>query len=300
MSEFEIRYSGPATDEGFDMKVIGESMVGFDSLIKDFREVCGIKGDIHVKTTAVSKGSVIVSGYLLIEVASHFISNHELFMEAVEYYDPVVFLQLSSFLSDIDNVEKSIEDFFRERQFLSNMLTGIIAGVVVGWMTRERQPDKMSARIEKLRQRGRFDKAMKPLAEEGYHEISFTAKRLDKQRVASVDDAGYIDLVSDDAQILPDYENGREFTADAIIRSLSSSRGERIGLRFYGPEFGKRIYPAFPDDGYTTASYRHLYNEDVRGRFQVYRKSLYKVPEFKILNLERKQFSLLESGESIR
>ena len=43
MSQFIITYKGAAAQDGFDMAVIGESMMGFNSLLKDFYKVKNLK-----------------------------------------------------------------------------------------------------------------------------------------------------------------------------------------------------------------------------------------------------------------
>ena len=57
MSQFIITYKGDATKDGFDMAIIGESMMGFNSLLKDFYKVCGIDGELQVKTSEVRLGN---------------------------------------------------------------------------------------------------------------------------------------------------------------------------------------------------------------------------------------------------
>lgn len=304
MSQFTITYKGDATRDGFDMAVIGESMMGFNSLLKDFHKACGIDGELQVKTNEVKQGSVIITGQLMAEITAQIIANPDLFLEALKQVDVNLWQQLSGFLSAIGNADKTINDFFKERQFTSDVVSGIISGVVGGllvwWLTtrKERKFDKrltkLEQKIESLRKGRRFNKALKPLQESGYDSVTYAAQTTSSlQKQVTIDDGDLDAILPEDDRILPDYENGMKFSGTGVVKSLSFARGERVGIAFHDGKFGNRTYPAFPDDGHTSTSYRNLYGEDVTGEFEVYRKSMFKVPEFKILSLEKLQTEMI-------
>lgn len=310
MSRFTITYKGDATRDGFDMAVIGESMIGFNSLLKDFYNACGIDGELQVKTTEVKQGSVVINGQLLAELTPQLVTNPDLFLEALKQVNYELWQQLSSFLSTLGNAEKGINDFFKERPFTSSVVSGTIAsipGVFLAWWLSNRIDKKKSnnsltkleQRIESLRQKRHFNKALKPLQENGYSSITYAAQSVtsqQKQVTIGDDDLGLI--LPEDDKILPEYENGMRFPATGEVKSLSSARGDRVGITFHGRNFGNRTYTAFPDDSHTSASYRNLYGEAVTGEFEVCRKSTYKVPEFKIVSLEKLQTELIADDET--
>lgn len=304
MSQFTITYRGDATLGGFDMSVIGESMMGFSSLLKDFHKTCGIDGELQVKTSEVRQGSVIITGQLIVELTTQLISNQDLFLEAMKQVDVNLWKQTSDFLSTIGNTDKTINDFFKERQFtssvVSNIVGGVCAGVLVWWLTTRKERkvtdnrlSKLELKIEALRKGRKFNKALKPLQENGYDSVTYIAQTVanqQKQVTISDRDLGYI--LPEDDKILTEYENGVRFSDTGEVISLSSARGERVGIRFTNQKFEGRTYTAFPDDDHTSVSYRNLYGEVVTGEFEVYRKSMFKVPEFKILSLEKLQTEL--------
>lgn len=311
MSQFTITYKGDATRDGFDMAVIGESMMGFNSLLKDFYKACGIDGELQVRTSEVKQGSVIITGQLIAEITTQLIANPDLFLEALKQVDIDLWQQLSNFLSALGNADKTINDFFKERQFTSDVVSGIIAGVAGGllvwWLTtrKERKLDKrltkLEQKIESLRKGKRFNKALKPLQENGYDSVTYAAQTIpSQQKQVTISDGDLDAILPEDDKILPEYENGNRFSATGEVKSLSSARGERVGITFHDLKFGSRTYTAFPDDKHTSASYRNLYGEVVTGEFEVYRKSMFKVPEFKIMSLEKLQTELaVEEGQPL-
>lgn len=299
MSQFTITYRGDATQDGFDMAIIGESMMGFNSLLKDFYKVCGIDGELQVKTSEVKQGSVVIVGQLIAETTTQLIANPDLFLEALQQVDINLWQQLSDFLPVIGNVDKTINDFFNERQFTSDIMSGVVSGILVWWLTtrKERKLDKrltkLEQKIEPLRKSNKFNKALKPLQESGYSSITYTAQTVyNQQKQVTINDIDLDAILPEDDNILPEYENGNRFLATGVVKSLSSARGERVGITFHDSKFGNRAYTAFPDDNHTSASYRNLYGEAVTGEFEVYRKSMFKVPEFKIVSLEKLQMEL--------
>lgn len=300
MSEFQITYKGSATDGGFDMAIVGESMVGFNSLFKDFYKACGIDGELQIRTTSVQQGSVIITGLLVAEITARIIEDPELFIQGLRLVDDAMWRQVSDFLSAIGNADKSINNFFEERQFTASIIAGIVSGVVAGlvvwWFENRKKKDlavtdnsRLGKKLGFLRQKKRFNRALKPLCENGYDSIALSVGDTVQRRQVVVDDVDLEYILPEDDKILPEYENGLCFNAEATIKSLSSSHGERVGLTFFDNQFGNRTYTAYPDDGHTSASYRDLYGETVTGEFEVYRKSLYKIPEFKICSMEKLQ-----------
>lgn len=307
MTEFQIIYRGDATLKGFDMAVIGESMMGFNALLKDFYKVCGLEGELQVKTTSVKQGSVIIDGLLIADITNNFIENPELFLNALKQIDLTLWHQLNAYMSAFENTEKSINDFFLGRQFTSDAVSATIAsmpGLLLAWWLDKKSNDKTTASVSKIEQkidglakRKRFDKALKPLQENGYDSITYVSKSASNTRQVTISDTDLSKILPEEDKILPNYQNGDRFNTTGTIKSLSFARGERVGIAFHDAKFGNRIYPAFPDDGQTTASFRNLYGEDVMGEFEVHRKSLYKVPEFKIIALDKLQGEL-DTGES--
>lgn len=303
MSNFEITYKGEATQGGFDMAVIGESMMGFNDLLKDFYKVCGISGELQVKTTAVKQGSVIITGQLIAEITGQIAENPELFLEAVKQVSPTLERQMGEFLSAFGNADKTINDFFAERQFTSAVLSGAIASIpgllLAWWLDRKSKGatnvrmTKLEQRIEGLAKRKRFNKALNPLQDNGYDSITYVSKANNSTKQAVVRDSDLDKILPEDDKILPDYENGMKFSGTGVVKSLSFARGERVGIAFHDGKFGNRTYPAFPDDGHTSTSYRNLYGEDVTGEFEVCRKSMFKTPEFKILSLDKLQTEMI-------
>ena len=307
MSSFEIVYKGDATQDGFDMAVIGKSMMGFSSLLRDFYKVCGIDGEPQIKTTEVRQGSVIITGQLLAEITAQLITNPELFLEALRQVDITLWEELTNFMSTIGNTEKSINDFFNERQFtagvISNIVGGVPSGLLVWWLSDRLQRKKTDERISRLERKieilqraKKFNKALEPLQANGYDSITYVTHPVAaQQKTVIVEDRDLDMILPEDSKILPNYQNGMKFDGTGKVKSLSFTRGDRVGISFYhDAAFGSRVYPAFPNDGQTSTSYRNLYGEDVIGEFEVVRRSDFKVPEFKIISLEKQQSDLID------
>lgn len=303
-STFKLTYRGPATEDGFDMSVIGESMIGFNNLLKDFHKASGIDGELQVKTTSVHQGCVIVEGLLVAELTTRLIENPQLFLEALNYVNNELWQELNAFLSAIANADKTINDFFKDRP-VDLAVLGTIAGFLLERYLKRKKNQKVDVRISKLEQKleslqqqRRFNKALRPLQENGYDSITYATQTTSKKREVIINDSDLESILPEEEKILPELENGARFSEICEIKSLSAARGERVGVSFHNLKFRNRTYTALPDDNHTSASYRNLYGETASGEFEVIRKSMYKVPEFKIVSLEKQQTEMFEDGES--
>lgn len=70
MDDMIIKYQGDDA-EGFDLGLLGESFSGMNSVLKELAELTGIEGEIELRTTEITHGSIDLHNAVHITAAWH-------------------------------------------------------------------------------------------------------------------------------------------------------------------------------------------------------------------------------------
>ena len=84
-NSLQIRYVDD--NVGFDLGLLGDSFKGIDALFKDLYELSGVKGEIELKTTEVSKGSIIIYNTIHVTLTTAPFTTSQALFDFIKQYE---------------------------------------------------------------------------------------------------------------------------------------------------------------------------------------------------------------------
>jgi len=297
-----IKYQWDPEKGGVDLKTLGESIVGFNSVIKETVKVLRIHGEVSVKASVVKDGSIIF----------------EILTELSSIVSSIPFENLQSFLDFLELVGKqTVSDGFALASKAHEDLNSLYAkypldatllgyGIVklIAWAKRQKKvvtiqddegkflPKNYAIRLHKLIKKRVFKKALIPFVEEEVSEIEIRAVYELRQPVI-INNQNFEEYLSEEEQILPEYENGKVYRFVGSIVGLESSRGEYIKFKIDGIERKYSLLIAFPGNGKNTEDFLEFYKKQVLIEAEVMRKSFYQKPKLIIRSIDLMQKPLI-------
>ncbi len=291
---------------GYDLGLLGESFSGFNDVFKELFEISQIQGELVLRTTRISEGSIDVVNLV------HVLFEHSPFkdpkdlMEFLQVADATLHQHASNFFNAFGNGHKSVNDYFRENQFDNSVVTGLVVlyfPKMLKWAGKQKQrlttaddsgneiSERQAKKLKQMVSNGRYKKALKPLSENSISSVKVMALSKSESQVV-IDDRELENYLPEDEKILPEFENGMIINLTGQILALQSTRGEK--LKFEAVEIDPRykLLTAHPPDGKQTEDFMQFYKKQVNITAEVYRKTLYKRPEIIISNIELTQGEL--------
>ncbi|MFZ2188212.1 MAG: hypothetical protein WAV73_01445 [Candidatus Moraniibacteriota bacterium] len=304
-----IKYKGLGIDDSeIDLVTLGESIIGFDLVIREIFKTTKIDADIKVGVSKTREGSLIVD--IIIFVISN--KEHVPFekisdlLNFLEIVSPQQFLEAKNFFgftSDLlVNGHRNINDYFARNPFdqevLSNMVTGFVAYFFGKAQGQKRYPDldelkkDYAIAAHKMIKNHKFKKALKPFVDEKVKSIS-VSNYPDFKNESLVDENNFDNYLSDEEKILPNYEDGKKYLFTGKIVAMQCSKGDSLKLQVHGFSRRDRDLIAYPPEGKTTKDLDDFYEEDVAVEAIVERKSLYQKPKLRIVEIKQYQQPLM-------
>lgn len=293
--------------DGYDLGLLGESFTGFNEVFKELFEISQMKGDLIIKTTSISEGSIDVNNIIQVITTSAFHDVKE-FLNFLQVADHSVYQKASVFFSTLGNGHKTINNFFNENQFDNAVITGLIVAFfpkMIAWAGKQKKalftrdvegntlPEVYAKKLQQMITKGKYKKALKPLTENNVSQVQIAATKK-TYYVISIDETNLGDYLPDEEKILPEFENGDVVNMAGEILALQSTRGETLRFKAYGVDPKYQLLIAHPADGTKTEDYINYYKKQVTIKAQIYRKSLYKKPEIIIEEIQTMQKELFE------
>lgn len=290
---------------GYDLGLLGESFSGFNSVFKELFEISQIQGELVVRTTRVSEGSIEVFNLIQVVTTIPFNEIRDL-LDFFQVVDHTLYQQASAFFSAFGNGHKTVNDFFRENQFdntVLNVLLTIFVTQMVAWSgkqktqltTRDDMGNKISERYAKKLKNmislGKYKKALKPITENSVSYVQIDAIKKSSSTI-SIDENTLGNYLPEEEKILPDLENGIIHNFTGEILALQSTKGETLRIKIHGIDPKYQLLVAHPADGKNTEDYKDFYKQQVNIKAEIYRKTLYKKPELIIREIEIMQEDL--------
>lgn len=311
MSDILIKYiEKEQNSSGFDLGLLGESFSGFNDTFKELFEISGIQGELRIKTTEITHGSILVSNSLQIILSGIPFQDIRSFLDFVQIAAPQMFVKASEYFNQIGNAHTSLNDYFNTHEFdsqLFNVLAAVFFTKLISVkQSQENNPTALvsigtiniSQRyIDKLNQTihmGKFKKALKPLIEDNISAIEITPVSNEDEQVI-IDQNNFNNYLPEEEMILPDFENGMIKELKGKLVKLQSTRGEKMSFTCYGIEQKHSLLTAYPDDGKNTEDYTNFYKKDVVVKAEVCRVSIFKKPDIKIKEIELLQEELFNN-----
>jgi hypothetical protein len=154
-------------------------------------------------------------------------------------------------------------------------------------------PKKYAFGLHRLiRKKRTFKKALRPFVDEQVTEIEIrTAEQ--SNCTTTITTKNFENYLSEDEQILPEYEDGKSYRFTGVIVGLESSRGDYMKFKAHGIAREHSLLVADPGDRGNTEAYIEFYKKHVWIEAKVIRKSLYQKPKLIIQNVDLMQKPLL-------
>lgn len=301
-SNIVIKYKWEPAKDGVDLKTLGESIVGFNEAIKESVKVLRIKGEISIKAKTARDGSIVLE--IFTELSS--LASTAPFESIEAYLDflALVGKQLASEgLEWGSRAHEDLNALYAKYPFDAALLGyGIVR--LIAWARKQKKapvvqddegkqlPKNYAIRLHKLIKRRTFKKALVPFIEEQVSEIEIKAVYKPEQPTV-IDNQNFEEYLSEEEQILPEYENGKVYRFVGSIVGLESSRGEYMKFKAEGVKREHSLLIAFPTDDKKTEDFLDFYKKQVLIEAEIARKSLYQKPKLIIRSIDLMQKPLM-------
>lgn len=309
-----IRYVGKKEDDSvIPFTELGESLIGFDRSIRHMSKILRMECDVELQARGTSEGSLIVDALLqFASGANDMFSNLDNYLEFAKLFGREYWNQAVEYFNALETTQDTLNDYFSKRPLDLAIATACIAKlfIILRRIGKEKKlkteeeivrelgddiPERIANELLILLKKKSIYKAITPLVEDVAKSIEIDTSKEFKNPVVRIDQENFQDFLTDDDQILPDYENGMTYPFDGEITSIKSTRGDSMTFH---TKIGDKVYnlDLFPEEGYTTKFYLEYYQENVHLFGTVIRKSLYNKPKLRVHKIELNQ-SKLELNE---
>jgi hypothetical protein len=302
---FFIKYNGKSDSDGspIDLAVLGESIVGFNNVIKEIFKISKLKGDISISASKIREGSIIVD--VIIFVSQH--ADEIPFDKVIDFLDFLRVISQDSyaeavnFFNGIQEVHENINEFAKEYPATYDLIkTGItlFIGILIGKAQKHKKqpdlddlPEKYAMALHKMISSKKFTKALNPLIEDEAVSIEVSSEKSFVQKT-KIDLDNFENYLGEGEQILPDLKSGETNRLTGKVVGLQCSRGDSMKIKVHIK--GKRYLTlvAFPPKGKTTQDIDELYGNNVIIEADIERKSLYQKPKLHIIQIDIQQNTL--------
>lgn len=299
-----IRFKGidREHDSEVDLAELGESLMGFDSLFRNFGEIIRVEGQLEIKATATKEGSVIVDLVARLQHGTIPFESIDNYLNFLKIAGDSTWHEAVKFFNSIDGAHKTLNDWVAKYPLdfaaFAYLLGKAFEKLLKKAKKNKNKPDysdselprHIADELHKLIKHHAFRKVLKPIVEDKAQSIEISSDR-NFTLPAKIDQENFQDYLAEDAQILPHLENGTTHTLKGEVTSLKGTRGDSLTFHM---RHGKETFnlDALPGEGLTSKAYRQFYQETVQIVATVIRDSFYKKPKLRIQKIELNQSEL--------
>lgn len=299
-----IKYSNEVQSP-IDLAVLGESLIGFQKVIKDLIQIANIDSEYSISVERITEGSIDVS--TLINFASNLpFRNLADFYNFIQFIGDEVPKDLINAISIIDQSKDSIESYFAKNPVQLLVLWELIRYLVPklialtprqkGFVKLDKDlPVSYAMGLNRLINKGSYKRAIQPIIENDIAEISISADE-DYKKNTIINEKNFSDYLGENEEILPELSNGARVNLTGEILAISSTKGE--SLRFKAIDLDKKnnLLTAYPADGKKTDDFMQFYKKRVVIQCEVVRKTMFRRPELVIndINLFQQNLPLFD------
>lgn len=301
-----IKYIGPdsrRTSE-IDLKVLGESIQGFDHVFRELVDVLKIDADVEIKAAQVSDGSIVIKVLIALGTNAHFLHPAD-YLNFLQLVNSALHAEVSTQLSSLSELHDGVNDWVARYPLDFALISAAFVKLISltkkqkGALTTQDDdgnliPAKYPPRLKRLIKDKAYRKAIKPFVEGEAAQIVVSADG-NFRNAAEITESNFGDYLSEDEQILPEWENGASIDITGKIVSLQCTRGETMKFRATGVPRKHQLLIAYPSDGKTTQDFLGYYRKDVWVKAAVERASLYQKPQLIIKEIGLVQSTLSET-----
>ena len=309
---FFIKYRGidEQNDSQVDLVALGESIVGFDAVIREIFRISKIKGDISINASKTREGSLIVD--IVITLAD--IIDKIPFEKVPELLDFLrvvsqeAFDKANDFFNEIGQAHRTLNDYFAKNPMDWSLVTAFVA-YMVGKASKQKKvpniddlPKYYAIALHKMIKAKKFKKALKPFIENEVSSISVSSdKKFTPQKTFEINSENFENYLSENEEkVLPDYEDGKSYIFTGTIVGIQCSHGDSMKIRIYGFPRKYRDIVAYPPADRSTENYRSFYGKDknIVLKAIIERTSMYQKPRLHIQEMSLQNEPLFVDNEN--
>ncbi|MBI5414548.1 hypothetical protein HZA38_03450 [Candidatus Peregrinibacteria bacterium] len=304
-ANFFLKYRGlnEKNDSEVDLAVLGESIVGFDIVIKEIFKISKINGNIIVKASNTREGSLIVNIIIILLDLAEKIPFEKVvdLINFLRVVDTQLWEKANDFFGAINQAHKSVNDFAKELPADFTAIFSLVAyfvGTLIGKAKNQKKlldlndlPESYAKSLHRMITQGKFKKALKPFVENEVSSIEISHRK-DFLQSSIMDKNNFENYLSEDEKILPDYENGKLYRFTVKIVGMQCSKGDSMKVRVYTFPKKYRDLVAYPPEGKTTKDFDQFYGQNVVVKAIIKRDSLYQKPSLLVEDMHLQQKSL--------
>ncbi len=301
-----LRYKGnlPEDDSQMALAELGQSLIGFDALLKEFARILRIEGELEVRITASKEGSIIVEMLTVLNNASGGLPFETVgdLLDFLKLTGDALYDQAYSYFNSFGTGYKALNDWAAKNPLGLMIAVGLLGKAFKVLIAKARKqktvadfndpqlPRRIAEELHRLILKKGFKKALSPLIETEVETIE-VATDADFQDSVKIDAENLPGYLAEDEMILPELANGSTCNLIGTITSLKSTRGDSLTFQ---TEDRSKTYnlEALPPAGKTSKDFKNLYRERVNLHAEVVRKSFYQKPKLKIIDVSLRQAEL--------
>lgn len=287
-----IRYQENQESDFGNLAYIGESLIGFDKLLKDFVKLLGIRGDVEIKAKDIKQGSIIFElGFDFIQtiVNSDIFSSPEYYKDFMKFVGEYTKGEARKEYVELKDDFLRLNNFYKEYPLAVTLIGAAFVKLLKIYPKINRKllenqyiPQKILDGFKEIRKKGALQKVLKPIIEENVSSIevysNHSTKEKDSKVVIGQENYEYY-LVKGD-EILPELDNGSFVKKVGQIVGLTADPGDYVKLKIYDYEKVYKSFQCLPGGQSTTSDYTKFYKENAILDLEVYRQSKYRKPKF--------------------
>lgn len=295
-SDDKNRSAIPLTD-------LSTSLIGIERVLEDFAKICRLNGEIVLTANPPEEGSFVIGicldlklgyGQLPFEHISHL-------LEFLKISSETALNEAHSFFKELNNIRGGLNLYFEKHSFESFLLALVAPKLfdIAKKMKRsplppdDKTPKRIAKELHNMIKRNRFKRFIWPIVNDTVGSIEISPNRDFRNNASRIDNDDFDQLLGKDNEILPELVNSEIYDMVGTITSLKNTRGDILTFR-YTSQFGTYNLVLYPPDGIDTRHYIRYYKECVVIKAKVYRTSLYKKPNLKMMDMTLSQPSLLK------
>jgi hypothetical protein len=289
-------------DNGIDMHVLGQSLVGFDAVLKDLLEIAGLKDKIEVKVSHVEHGSVEVYNAFIFLADMPF-ENITHFLDFLKIAAPHLAADANTFFSNTGNVHRSVNDYFAKNEFDSAVVSGLVVAFIIaatdwaGKLYKHNGKVKdlgvitpaQASKLKRMIENGRYKRALAPIMSGDVSSVKLSSIGLMNETTIELSQSSIDNYLPEEAKILPDLKNGHRVKLVGELVTLQSARSDELKIRIHGVRRKDSLLRCILADSSTIENYTKLFKKIVVIDAEVYRKTLYRKPELIVYEMHERQ-----------
>jgi hypothetical protein len=290
-------------DSVIPIKDLVTSLYGFEQLVSEFGRICRLKGDLVVTVKPPEEGSFVIGLCVDLNLADGqlpFDSVRHL-LEFLRFSSDTALKEAHVFFRDFQNIREGLNAYCEKHPFEMILFTASLPKMVkyAEELKEKALPphndisERMAHEIHKLIKKNGFKNFINPIVGDAVESIEISPDRSFIKDVSKVDNSNFEKLLGDNNEFLINLRNGDMVQLTGLITTLKSTRGDSLTFQYVGAD-GTYSLDLLPPDGEDSKPYAKYYKERVVITANVERKSMYKKPKLKLIDININQQELFQ------